>query len=145
MYAETEANPTKTDGASTLAVVEAMTEATNRHDIDAVCAYIAEEYVDQGRPATRATWRGRWEMLLGAVPDLSIRAENTIVSGEWAASRYTLSGTHQGELFGLPATGRPFSITAIDNVRIVDGPLVERRAVAEPGPREADQRKEETG
>lgn len=124
-------------GRGTLEVVEAMTGATDRHDLDTVCAYVADEYVDQGHAVTRATWRVRWETLLGAVPDLSVRAENTVVSGEWAATRYTLSGTHQGELFGRPATGRPFSVTSLDHVRIVDGLLVEHWAVAEPLPPEA--------
>lgn len=118
----------------TRAVVEVMTEATDRHDVDAVCAHVADEYVDQGQIVQRAAWRERWETLFAAVPDLSIRLESSIVSGEWAASRYVLSGTHRGELFGRPGTGRRFRITTLDNVRIVDGLLVEHWALAEPLP-----------
>ncbi|MDX1688981.1 MAG: ester cyclase, partial [Candidatus Promineifilaceae bacterium] len=40
-------------------------------------------------------------------------------------TRFTFSGTHEGEFMGVPATGRQFSITAIAIARVTGGKLVE--------------------
>jgi steroid delta-isomerase-like uncharacterized protein len=39
--------------------------------------------------------------------------------------RWTASGTHKGDLLGVPATGRPIKITGIDIFRVQDGKLAE--------------------
>jgi len=40
-------------------------------------------------------------------------------------TRWTISGTHEGELAGTPPTGRSISITGISIARIVDGKITE--------------------
>jgi predicted ester cyclase len=47
-------------------------------------------------------------------------AEGDLVAGPWRAT-----GTHQGELMGIPATGKPISISGMGMDRVVDGKIVE--------------------
>src|SRR3990172_10120124 len=41
-----------------------------------------------------------------ALPDIQFNVEDQIAEGDKVVSRYTVSGTHQGTLFGVPATGK---------------------------------------
>jgi predicted ester cyclase len=42
-----------------------------------------------------------------------------------------MSGTHAGEFFGVPATGRPVAQPVMTALRFVDGRCVERHSVAD--------------
>jgi predicted ester cyclase len=54
-----------------------------------------------------------------------------ITEGDKVAVRGTISGTHQGDLMGIPPTGRQVTVTLIDVNRIEDGKLVERWGVSD--------------
>jgi predicted ester cyclase len=45
------------------------------------------------------------------------------------ACRVTCSGTHEGELWGIPPTGKRFSVEHVHWHRLADGKLVERWGV----------------
>jgi steroid delta-isomerase-like uncharacterized protein len=60
-----------------------------------------------------------------AFPDLHFTIEDVIAAGDKVASRWTCVGTHQGELMGIPPTGKQTTTTGIDIFRIVDGKIVE--------------------
>src|SRR3954453_156671 len=62
-----------------------------------------------------------------AFPDMDITVDGMIAEGDWVAVYYTGTGTHQGELLGIPATGKQVSASAILSLRIVDGKIVEDR------------------
>jgi predicted ester cyclase len=62
-----------------------------------------------------------------AFPDMDIAVDGMIAEGDWVAVYYTGTGTHQGELLGIPATGKQVSASAILTLRIVDGKIVEDR------------------
>lgn len=60
-----------------------------------------------------------------AFPDISTRTEDVIVEGDKVVDRYSGGGTHQGEFFGIPPTGKRGSTTGIVIFRIADGKIVE--------------------
>jgi predicted ester cyclase len=64
--------------------------------------------------------------LIAAVPDARITAQDLLVDGDRVAIRFTLTGTHRGELFGAPGTGRSLDVEGITVLRFVDGLVVER-------------------
>jgi steroid delta-isomerase-like uncharacterized protein len=61
-----------------------------------------------------------------AFPDLSATVEDVIAEGDKVVTRYTVRGTHQGEVeeFG-PPTGRQVEIEGITIHRVEDGKIVE--------------------
>ena len=62
---------------------------------------------------------------LNAFPDLYVTADDIVLEGDKAAVRWTFKGTHNGDLTGLPATGRPVRYTGITMYRFADGKIVE--------------------
>ena len=64
--------------------------------------------------------------LVAAVPDTRITAQDLLIDGDRVAIRFTLSGTHRGELFGAPGTGRSLEVEGITMLRFVDGLVAER-------------------
>ena len=62
-----------------------------------------------------------------AFPDSALRVEEEIAEGEKVVLRWTFSGTHNGSLLGVPATGKRVTWTGITIYRIVDGRVVEEQ------------------
>ena len=60
-----------------------------------------------------------------AFPDLRMTADQSIAEGDYVATRWTGRGTHKGELFGIPATGKEATVTGISIDRWADGKIVE--------------------
>lgn len=60
-----------------------------------------------------------------AVPDWEYRLEKIVAEGDtvWVYGAY--SGTHKGIWLGMPATGKHYSIHAVDIFRIESGKLAE--------------------
>jgi steroid delta-isomerase-like uncharacterized protein len=61
-------------------------------------------------------------------PDLTCTVEDQVAEGEKVVSRYTIRGTHQGEFFGVPATGKRIELRGIQIDRLEGGKMVEERA-----------------
>jgi steroid delta-isomerase-like uncharacterized protein len=64
-------------------------------------------------------------MFRAAFPDLEITIDDQIAEDDKVCSRATTRGTHQGEIFGIPATGRVVTMTGLTVVRIVEGQIAE--------------------
>ena len=72
------------------------------------------------------TIKGEIEYFRNAVPDLTYTVGDQVVEGDKVVSRYTVSGTHQGEFFGVAATGKRIEMTGINIDRFDEsGKLVE--------------------
>lgn len=58
-------------------------------------------------------------------PDLQWRIDDLIAEGDKVVARTTMSGTQQGDFFGLPPTGRAVEMTGVHIVRVADGKIIE--------------------
>jgi predicted ester cyclase len=56
---------------------------------------------------------------------MTITIEDMVTAGEKIALRWTMTGTHQGTMFGVESTGRQVELTAIEINRFEDGKLIE--------------------
>ena len=65
------------------------------------------------------------QAMRAAFPDLRIAADDVRAEGDRVAIRWTLTGTHGGDFFGVPASGRPVSSPGVDIYRIENGRIVE--------------------
>ena len=75
--------------------------------------------------------KGVVTMFRSAMPDLRVVVEDMIAEGDKVATRYTLEGTHQGELFGVPPTGQLLRIKSITVERVSEGKIREHWRVTD--------------
>jgi len=73
----------------------------------------------------REAWKRAIGMYLGAFPDAHVSFEELIVCSDTVIGRWTATGTHTGELPGVPPTGKPISIGGITIYRFSRGRIVE--------------------
>ena len=66
-------------------------------------------------------------------PDVEMEAHELIVERDRAAARVTCKGTHRGEAFGCPATGRQVHYECVVLFRIARGRITEVRVHADRG------------
>jgi steroid delta-isomerase-like uncharacterized protein len=111
------------------AVTRGFMEAFSRHDLDSCEPFLDENIVVHGFPGLppgRDAFRGVGEMFLAAFPDGTIAIEDMLADGDKVVARYMYTGTHQGELQGIPATGKEIAVEGILIDHIVNGKIVER-------------------
>jgi len=72
-------------------------------------------------------WKPFMLSYFSAFPDLRINVnwEDAIIEGNRLAGPYTMTGTHLGDLMGIPATGKSISVFGINIFYIRDGKIVE--------------------
>jgi steroid delta-isomerase-like uncharacterized protein len=106
-------------------------EVWNQGITDAVDRYIASDYVrhDPGLPFEVRGPQGIKQivpMYRAAFPDIGFTAADIVADGDRVAVRWEIRGTHRGELMGIPPTGRPVDLTAIEIFRLADGRIAEQ-------------------
>jgi steroid delta-isomerase-like uncharacterized protein len=98
-------------------------------ELQAVDEFIASDFRDHtpfpGLPGDREGARQVFAMIRSALPDHDAQVEHMIADGDLVATYKTFTGTHEGELLGVPPTGRRVTIRVMDFVRHRDGQIVE--------------------
>jgi steroid delta-isomerase-like uncharacterized protein len=109
------------------ATLRRMYDAINAHDLDAVAAVMADDFVDHEEiPGLAPTKEGALEFFrttIAAFPDLRFEAEDVLVSGDKVVARARFTGTQLGELPGIPPTGNRVDVPLIDIIRFGDDGL----------------------
>lgn len=105
-------------------------EAFNAGRLDVIDEIVASDYVghDPALPEELRGPAGIRELIAGyraAFPDIHITIEDQIADGDRVVTRWSAKGTHQGELMGMPATGKQTTVTGITIDRIADGRIAE--------------------
>jgi steroid delta-isomerase-like uncharacterized protein len=59
-------------------------------------------------------------LMRSAFPDVQWTLEETVTEGDTVAARFTMRGTHDGEFFGIPASGNTISVQAINVYYLAD-------------------------
>jgi steroid delta-isomerase-like uncharacterized protein len=112
------------------ALIRRWIEAWNRGDIDALDELVTDSYDrhDPNAPEVRGLEQEKqlMGMYLSAFPDLQFTIEDIVAEGNKVAGRYTIDGTHKGELLGIPSTDRQIRLTAIETYRIAEGKIDEQ-------------------
>jgi predicted ester cyclase len=107
------------------AAIDAACQSGNADLID---EFLAPDFVEHnplpGIPPTRDGWKQAFLMFDAATPGHHV-VEDLIAEGDKVSGRVTAYGTHEGELFGIPATGKQIRMSSIGIWRIRDGKIVE--------------------
>lgn len=104
-------------------------ELWNEGRLDLVDELLGPSYVnhspgspeqDRGRDGVRAVVAA----MRAAFPDIHYAIEDLVVGEDAVAVRTTMTGTHAGDFFGLPPSGRTFRVGQICVERFADGKIV---------------------
>ena len=106
-------------------------EAFNKGNVDVANEVYASTFVahdptipeGQGSPEQVKQFVNTY---LSAFPDGHTTVEDLISDGEKVAYRWTFRGTHQGELMGIPPTGKQVTVTGITINRVSRGKVEEQ-------------------
>jgi len=60
-----------------------------------------------------------------AIPDVHWTLDDVVVEGDKVASRWTFTGTHKGELMGIPPTNKKVTMWGIEIDRVAGGKFIE--------------------
>ena len=102
----------------------------NRKNLSAIDELMSADYVhhDPSSPAVPSGVDGYKQFVnyyMNAFPDAHFTIDDAFTDGQNEVTRWTVVGTHEGELAGIPRTGRRFSVTGISIARIVNGKITE--------------------
>jgi steroid delta-isomerase-like uncharacterized protein len=95
-------------------------------DIERVVSLCTDQCVYEDVPLGVAN-HGKQELrafgqqVFTAFPDFKIQVTNHVTAGDWAMLEWTMSGTHQADLPGIPATGKSFSVRGATALELDDG------------------------
>jgi steroid delta-isomerase-like uncharacterized protein len=117
------------------AVVRACFDVGTHGNFEALDAILSPDFVlhDGSAPDVRGVEGARAvvEAYRNGVPDLRVTIEQQFSDGDYVATRWTVHGTHGGEIMGVPATGRELTLTGITISRCRDGRIVEEWEVSD--------------
>jgi steroid delta-isomerase-like uncharacterized protein len=97
---------------------------------------VALDYVNHGpgmpnQPEGPEGVKAVVSMFRAGMPNLRVVIEDMIAEGDKVMMRYKIEGTHEGELFGVPPTGRRVSIESITVERVSGGKIREHWRVTD--------------
>ena len=107
--------------------VEEFWNEGNMSAADELMAVDAEIHMPTGEMVDLDGLKGFAATFRGAFPDWHSTLEELIAEGDRVAERWTGRGTHQGELQGIPPTGKRVEAPGSVFYRIVGGEIVEFR------------------
>jgi steroid delta-isomerase-like uncharacterized protein len=113
------------------ALVRRFYEEIDKGNVDAMDDLVAEDYLDHspppfpgfapGREGVKQAFRLFWDATPGRH-----QIDDQIAEGDKVVTRLTAYGVHEGDLPGIPATGRQIKMTGTVIHRIENGKLVEK-------------------
>jgi len=65
--------------------------------------------------------------LMGAFPDVVGEIHDVVATDDRVMARWTIAGTHEGELFGIEPTGESIEVEGLALFRMEDGRIAEKR------------------
>ena len=111
-------------------------EIWNHRQVHLVDELIAEDLVDHiDLPGIEGSGRARYlaslQLMHTAFSDYHEEIEFVVADDDRAVSYVRLTGTHDGDLMGLPPTGRAIDVRAMGVLRFADGQAVERWGIGD--------------
>lgn len=111
------------------ALVRRIQEAFDSGDLGAldelIAADIASHDTPPGAPGGLEGAKAAHRMVLSWFPDYRVEIDELLAEGDRVVMRFTVSGTHGGEMMGFPPTGKSFRVPGVSEYRIRDGKAVE--------------------
>ena len=127
-----------TEGQNNVEKVEAFFAAIDRGDLETLFSLHTDPFENHGQKRTRAAIAMVVDDIRTRAPDVHTSIDRVLAAGNEVVTWNTYSGTHLGvgkypvdggQLVGVPATGRKFSVAHIHWFTFRDGLICAHRAV----------------
>ena len=110
-------------------------EAWTKGNVDVLDDMHTPDFFDHsGLPGVSPDTAGMKQFIAGlhaAFPDLAITIEDMVAEGDRLVGRWVMTGTNTGSFNGMPATGRPVTLSGFDLLRVEGDRFAEVWAVAD--------------
>lgn len=104
-------------------------EVWNEGNLDAIDEIMSPNFTNQtAQPGISPDRDGVKQFLAAyhsAFSDAHMRVEDQVAEGDRVVTRWTGTGTHTGDLMGIPATGKEINVTGMGLHRVEGGQIVE--------------------
>ena len=108
------------------ATVRACFENASQGNFDALNNIVTGDYVlHPGEVRGADGLKDMVQSYRDALSGLRVTIDQQFTDGDYVATRYTITGTHDGELMGTPASGNEVAFTGITISRCEDGRIAE--------------------
>ena len=115
------------------AIVRRFFEVFQTGDLSTLDEVLASNFVDHNPFPDQQPGPAGMKELIGGMratfppppPDMNVTVDDMIGDGDKVVTRWTGSGTHQGDFMGVPASGNKVTVTGIGIDRIEGGQVVE--------------------
>jgi steroid delta-isomerase-like uncharacterized protein len=114
--------------------LDAAIAAWNNSDLDGYLALYDDAITLHGytpEPMDKTAVRSFYEGIFAAFPDTKLVFHDAIWTDDSVAIRFTMTGTHQGDFMGVPATGREIALPGITILRFDGDRVIERWSQAD--------------
>jgi steroid delta-isomerase-like uncharacterized protein len=112
------------------AALTTFAEAVNTENYDLFAGVVAPDCVDHdpgpGQVAGPQGYRALFSDMRRAFPDMKVEVAALVADEDAIAFAYTFSGTQNGPLMGIPATGKKVKIRGMQISKFAGGKMVER-------------------
>jgi len=117
--------------AANLATQQSFGKAINSNNLAEIRNLVAEDCVDHdpapGQFKGPHGYIALFQQMIAAFPDFAVDVEHMVADDDNVAFAYTLTGTHRGEFFGVPPTGRKIRARGLQISRFnSDSKMIER-------------------
>ena len=114
------------------ALIRRFTEQVlNGHDLAACDDIVAPDFREldsfTGQEQGREGLKQVLAQMRAAFPDIHWTVAEQVAEGDTVVTRFVWTGTHRGEFFGVPATGRPVRVPGVVIDRIAGGRMQDSR------------------
>jgi len=110
-------------------IVERFEVAFGANDVAVIDELCDPDLVDHNpvpdQKAGLAGFKDTIAMYKSIFPDSEITLQHVVGEADLVATHWTVTGTHQAEFFGVPATGRKMSVEGMNVYRLAGGRITD--------------------
>lgn len=106
---------------------QGIDEIFHKKNLEYIDKFYSQDLLDHSLPegATLTDKKQQIQTLINAIPDIHFEYHFFIQENNTVAGRFTLTGTHTGDLFGITPTHKKIAIKGHDFVRYEEDKVVE--------------------
>ncbi len=117
-------------------MVKRYFQAWNNRDFKAMREMLAPDYqftllTNPPNTISREKMLGFAQSMTLGIPDLKVNIHQMVAEGDTVVVRSTLTGTHEGDFQGQPATGNRIEVSSMFTCRVKNGRIVDEKEIVD--------------